>query len=145
VETNQQEQEAPAKLRDMNGNPLRQGDLVMVLLEKPMLVGFITEINEPSILTTRSKDQIGVITVTGTVKLMFKPTEIQMMRQMAKLVDPNSEALISAIMQHAKTGAADIHLPPKVEAEKQEPAPAQPQAEAGPRLVPEPPVDQAKS
>jgi hypothetical protein len=121
-----QTEERLVLLRDMNGNALRQGDLVMVLLEKPVLVGFISEIAEPSILTARDKNPPGVITITGTIKLPFAPNVIQILRQTAKLVDPRSEALVNALTQHVNASHADVELPTKKEAE---PKP-------GPSLVP---------
>jgi hypothetical protein len=82
-------------LRDMNSNDLREGDLVLVLLEKPILVGFITQIDEPSVLTKEKRP--GVITVTGTVKLPFVPRQLQYMQQVVKLVDPRANALVNAL------------------------------------------------
>lgn len=89
---NQQE-----KLFCMNGNVLREGDLVMVLLEKPVLTGFVTKI-ETSLL---GKEPHGVITVTGTIRMQFDPRKPQIMRQTAKLVDPRSEALIQELTRRA--------------------------------------------
>ena len=125
-----QTEERPIYLRDMNGNALRQGDLVMVLLEKPVLVGFISEITEPSILTTRDKNPPGVLVVTGTIRIPFAPNVVQILRQTAKLVDPRSETLVAALMHRSQASAADIKLPPpedKKEAEQQ----------PGPSLVPD--------
>jgi hypothetical protein len=116
----------------MNGNGLREGDLVIVLLEKPVLVGFITAIKEPSVLTARDKNPPGVLTVTGTISIPFAPNQIQFLRQTAKLVDPRSEALVNAL-----SGIADIPLTKK-----------EPTAEnsVGPSLVPATPstVDESK-
>ena len=123
-----QEQEKISLLRDMNGNVLREGDLVMVLLEKPVLVGFISEIKEPSVLTSREKNPPGVLTVTGTIKIPFAPNQLQILRQTAKLVDPRAEALVDAITKHVNAGAAGIELPPKKEASEKT---------TGPSLVPD--------
>ena len=134
-----QEQEKVSLLRDMNGNALREGDLVMVLLEKPVLVGFISEIKEPSVLTTRDKNPPGVLTITGTIKIPFAPNVLQILRQTAKLVDPRSEALVAALTRHVAegVGAANMKLP------KKEPVVENP---TGPSLVPDSPtVDEAKS
>lgn len=100
-------------LRDMNGNPLREGDLVMVILEKPLLVGFITELKEPSILTNRDKNPMGVMTVSGTIRLPFPPNQMHILKQTAKLVDPHSDALINALMNKSKEQreAAGMKLP----------------------------------
>ena len=134
MEKNQTE-ERSVYLRDMNGNVLRQGDLVMVLLEKPVLVGFISEITEPSILTTRDKNPPGVLVVTGTIRIPFAPNVVQILRQTAKLVDPRSEALVGALMQHVKAGTADIELPPPSENKKEA------ESKPGPSLVPDSPSE----
>ena len=120
-----QTKERASLLRDMNGNVIRQGDLVMVLLEKPVLVGFISSIEEPSILTSRDKNPPGVLTITGTIKIPFAPNVLQILRQTAKLVDPRSEALVDAL-----SAMADAQLPTKKE----------PTAEnsVGPSIVPDP-------
>ncbi len=125
--TNSETEEKVSLLRDMNGNPLREHDLVMVLLEKPVLVGFISEIKEPSILTNRDKNPVGVITVTGTIKLQFKPNEVQFMRQTAKLVDPRSDALVNSLMNDVRKKMS--------EAKKEEPASVETQTKAGPVVV----------
>lgn len=146
-----QTEERASLLRDMNGNALREGDLVMVLLEKPVLVGFISEIKEPSVLTTRDKNPPGVLTVTGTIKIPFAPNQLQILRQTAKLVDPRAEGLINAITDSVNKGRlnpeqpigvatipADIKLPTKKEPVVENPT--------GSSLVPESPtVDEAKS
>lgn len=106
-----QKEERASLLRDMNGNSIREGDLVMVLLEKPVLVGFVSEIKEPSVLTSREKNPPGVITVTGTIKIPFAPNQLQILRQTAKLVDPRSEALIDALTKHAETNTTETKLP----------------------------------
>ena len=123
-----QTEERASLLRDMNNNALRKGDLVMVLLEKPMLVGFISEIVEPSIVTARDKNQPGVLVVTGTIRIPFAPNVLQILRQTAKLVDPRAEALVDAITKHVNAGAADVELP------KKEPVVEKP---TGPTLVPD--------
>ncbi len=125
-------QETLGLLKDMNGNNLRQGDLVMVLLEKPVLVGFVSEIKEPSILTSRDKNPPGVLTVTGTIKIPFAPNVLQILRQTAKLVDPRSEALVDAITRHVDENNADIKLPKREEPTVENPA--------GPTLVPSTPT-----
>ena len=133
-----QTKERASLLRDMNGNVIRQGDLVMVLLEKPVLVGFISSIEEPSILTSRDKNPPGVLTITGTIKIPFAPNVLQILRQTAKLVDPRAEALVDAITKRVNAGAADVELPPKKEPVVENPT--------GPSLVPDSPtVDEAKS
>ena len=98
------EEEKVNLLHDMNSNELREGDLVMVLLEKPILVGFITKIDEPSVLTKEKRP--GIITVTGTTKLMFAPRQIQYMQQVAKLVDPRANALVNAIAEQVNKAHA---------------------------------------
>jgi len=118
-----QKEEKVSLLRDMNGNSLREGDLVMVLLEKPVLVGFIAEIKEPSILTNRDKNPVGVLTVKGQISLPFQVNQLTFLRQTAKLVDPRSEALVAAITQMAKT--------------KEEPVVENP---TGPALIPDAPA-----
>lgn len=99
---NQQE-----KLFCMNGNALREGDLVMVLLEKPVLTGFVTKI-ETSLL---GKEPHGVITVTGTIRMQFDPRKPQIMRQTAKLVDPRSEQLVNALADAANKAGLRPSLP----------------------------------
>ncbi len=100
METNS-ENEVKIYLVDMNGNELREGDLVMVQLEKPMLVGFITKIDEPSILTKEKRP--GVMTVTGTVRLAFIPRQRQSMGQIAKLVDPRAKSFVAAIAEQVRS------------------------------------------
>jgi hypothetical protein len=99
------ENEVASLLRDMNGNVLRKGDLVLVMLEKPILVGFIADIKEPSILTNRDKNPVGVVTVQGSVRLPFKPNQVQILAQTAKLVDPRAESFVNALAQQVKQGA----------------------------------------
>jgi hypothetical protein len=130
----------------MNGNILREGDLVMVLLEKPALVGFINKINTPSILTNRDKNPIGTMTVAGTITLPFDPSKINILRQTAKLVDPNSETLINAIMSGAKNAKAAALTPlpsaadlDAVEKEKEA------VEKTGPSLVPSAPLADSKT
>jgi|HubBroStandDraft_2_1064218.scaffolds.fasta_scaffold148610_2 hypothetical protein len=118
-------EEALSLLKDMNGNSLREGDLVMVLLEKPVLVGFIAEIREPSVLTSRDKNPMGVMTVKGQISIPFNPKQIQFLRQTAKLVDPRAEALVAAIAVESGMGAAG----------KKENGTSDPKA-TGPTLVP---------
>ena len=125
-------EERTSLLRDMNNNTLRQGDLVMVLLEKPMLVGFISEIVEPSIITSRDKNQPGVLVVTGTIKIPFAPNVLQILRQTAKLVDPRAEALVDAITKHVGASHAVVELPPKKEPVVEN--------STGPSLVPDVPT-----
>lgn len=115
-----------SKLRDMNGNSLRDGDLVMVLLEKPVLVG-IVQLTTPSALLAKDKNPFGVIKVIGNVSIPFDPAKMQIMRQIAKLVDPRAEALVEAIASNEQVRrAAAVPLPEK------EPAVESP---AGPILV----------
>jgi hypothetical protein len=102
METNSEE---VILLRDMNGNALRQGDLVMVLLEKPILVGFITEIKEPSIIDPKEKNAPGVVVITGTTRIPFAPRRLQILGQTVKLVDPRAEALVDAITKHVDKNA----------------------------------------
>ena len=124
-----QTEERASLLRDMNMNQLREGDLVMVLLEKPVLVGFISEIKEPSVITSRDKNQPGVLTITGTVKIPFAPNVLQILRQTAKLVDPRAEALVDALTRHSGASHADVELPTKKEPVVENPT--------GPSLVPD--------
>ena len=123
-------------LKDMNGNALREGDFVMILLDKPILVGFVTEIREPSVITSRDKNPPGIITITGTVRLPYQGNVLQVFRQVAKLLDPRSEGLVQALLNHAKSGAADIKLPSSADldavADEKEAA----DKTSGPTLVP---------
>lgn len=96
------ENEVVVLLHDMNGNELREGDLVMVQLEKPMLIGFITKVDEPSILTKEKRP--GVVTVTGTVRLPFVPRQRQIMGQVAKLVNPAAEAFVNKLSESIRQG-----------------------------------------
>ena len=105
------EQEVTSLLRDMNGNVLREGDLVMVILEKPVLVGFITKINTPSIITGANKSQPGIMSVAGTVSIPFNPRQVNLLQQTAKLVDPRAETLVNAIADSVRRGRADVKLP----------------------------------
>ncbi|SRR5260370_34478111 len=95
-------------LHDMNSNELREGDLVIVLLEKPILVGFISKIEEPSILTKEKRP--GIITITGATKLMFIPRQPQYLQNVAKLVNPHAESFVNAIADKIRQGAdASVH------------------------------------
>lgn len=88
------QEQVAGKVTDMNGNKLRKGDLVMVILDKPMLTGFITNIEEKLL----QKNPIGVITITGTLRIPYRPDVPQVLGQTAKLVDPRGEALVAAMM-----------------------------------------------
>lgn len=97
------EQEAPRVLAmDMNGNPLREGDLVMILLEKPALVGFITEMQTPSVLTSKAEQAPGIMVVNGRISIPFDPRRAQYLRQTAKLVNPGAENFVNKIMDKLK-------------------------------------------
>lgn len=101
-----------SKLLDMNGNKLRVGDLVMVHLQRPFVMGNIVDITTPSILT---KDlSMGVVTIQAMVQLTYDPRKPQILQSVAKMVDPRSEAIVEALSAHVNRDAADMKLPPAV-------------------------------
>lgn len=137
-------QEVNSLLKDMNGNSLREGDLVMVLLEKPVLVGFITKLHTPSILTSKDKSQPGIMTVTGTVSIPFNPRSASFLQQAAKLVDPRAENLVNAIadsFRNRKTsGSAGLHADINIHKSEDQNENEADDKKPGPALVTPPPA-----
>lgn len=127
------------KLRDMNGNLLREGDLVMVMLDKPFCTGYITSIDVPSILSAgKANPTTGIISVQALVRMAFDPRVMQVMRQVAKVVDPRAEALLAHMMNKSQTGtaAADIKLPSAADLDKVFDEKEAAEKTSGPTLVP---------
>lgn len=93
------QEEVNSPLRDMNGNTIREGDLVMVILDKPVVAGFVVSVREPSVLTPRKEQQHGVVTIHGIVNIGFRPGQITIMGNVAKLVHPQSQAIVEAVAE----------------------------------------------
>jgi hypothetical protein len=100
MDTKQEEVASP--LRDMNGNVVREGDLVMVILDKPCVAGYVVSVREPSVLTPTKQQQPGVITIHGIVSIGFRPGQVTILGNVAKLVHPQSDAIVEAVADAVK-------------------------------------------
>lgn len=96
------QEEVNSPLRDMNGNIVREGDLVMVILDKPVVAGYVVSVREPSVLTPTKQQQPGVVTIHGIVNIGFRPGQITVLGSVAKLVHPQSQALVDSIAEQTK-------------------------------------------
>ena len=102
MEKDTKEQEVASLLKDMNGNSVREGDLVMVILDKPMVAGYVVAVKEPSLLVPNKQTQPGVVTIHGIVNIGFRSGQLTILGNVAKLVHPQSEAVVDAIAESVK-------------------------------------------
>jgi len=96
------QEEVASLLKDMNGNSVREGDLVMVILDKPVVAGYVVAVKEPSLLVPNKQPQPGVVTIHGIVNIGFRPGQLTILGNVAKLVHPQSEAVVDAIADAVK-------------------------------------------
>lgn len=105
------QEERSSNLIDMNGNKLHEGDLVMVILDKPCVAGYIVKIEEPSVLVPTKQQKPGILRVHGIVNIAFQPGRPKLIGHIAKLVHPMSEAIVDAVAKDVEVRRDEVGPP----------------------------------
>lgn len=95
-------------VKDGIGNELQEGDVVLIMLDKPFVIGQVVSLKEGGIDIASAKNQKspGVIQVSCPQTIAFAPGPHTRINVMFKVSNPESQKLIEEVAARANAGVA---------------------------------------